>query len=151
MCWADDLIIDGNPNIKGTIQINGNANISKSNFDIVHGGVGEREAIEFPELNESLMERYRQTVMAEGNYYEDDTFPLIISGTTFVDSDVNIMGNIAISGNGVLVVNGDLAIHGNTKIISDKAGALVFVVKGDVIISGNESLECVFFTEGNLR
>jgi len=146
-----NITISGRPYIKGTIQINGKANVSSGNYDIVYGGVGQREPIEFPKLNSSLVEEYRLDAMDEGRYYEQGTFPMRISGTTFVDSDVSISGNTEITGQGVVFVNGDLEIRGNTKIKSAKDGAVVFIVNGDVTISGNQSLECVFFASGVFR
>ena len=145
-----NLTIDGNPNLKGTIQINGEVT-PKGKYDIVYGGVGQREPIVFPELNAGLLQSYRQDAMDEGKYYEDDSFPMRISGTTFVDSNVSIRGNRAMTGHGVLVINGDLEIDGNTDIISDKDGAVVVIVNGNVKIYGNQLLKCVFFSTGDFK
>lgn len=142
-----DLTISGNPNIKSKIQINGLATISEGNYDIIYGGVGPREPIEFPEISENLLERYRQLAMDTGKYYEDESFPEYISGTVFIDSGISLDRNIR--GNGVLFINGNLKLGKKSGVTSDKDGAVVIVVNGDVYVQANGKLECVIFATGD--
>lgn len=145
-----NLTINGNPNIKGTIQINGEVS-PKGIYDIIYGGVGHREPIVFPKLNEGLIEFYRQDAMDQGTYYESGNFPMNISGITFIDNDVNLWGNNKLRGHGILFVNGDLNLGGNTQIISNKDGAIVIIVNGNIEVNGNQDLKCVFYSTGNFK
>ncbi|MGB4470771.1 MAG: hypothetical protein WBI37_09020 [Tepidanaerobacteraceae bacterium] len=142
-----NLTLKGNSKIKGTIQVNGVVT-PEGKYDFIHGGVEAREPMVFPKLDE-LLDTYLQEAQKEGKYYSYGNIPSKISGTTFVDSNVSISGNKDITGHGVLVINGNLDMSGNIDIISEDGGAVVIIVNGDVIIRGQKSLKCVFFTAGN--
>jgi cytoskeletal protein CcmA (bactofilin family) len=144
-----DLKINGNPNINGTIQINGEID-PKDKYDVVYGGVGKREPIEFPKLTERLIESYRSVALEEGTYYEDGFFPDYISGTSFVEGSIDLSGNKSISGSGIILINGNLNITGNTSIKSDKDEIILVIATGYINISGNKDLECICFTPNEL-
>jgi len=141
---------DIKPNkINGTIQINGNIN-PPDNYNIIYGGVEQREPKVFPKLDAELLESYRQAAQKDGNYYSNSSVFLQdyqLSGTTFVNSPVTINDNLKVEGQGVLVINGSLTVSGNAHLIS-KGGVLVVIVNGDITLSGNQKVECVLFNTG---
>ncbi|MDK2836339.1 MAG: hypothetical protein PWP21_1116 [Thermosediminibacterales bacterium] len=147
-----DLTMSDNSRILGNVQINGELNMS-GNSEImgekIFGGVGKREAIEVPALTNGLIESYRQSAIDDGSYYESGPLPGNISGTTFLETDLNISGNTEITGSGVLFVNGDIDLRGNSNITSREGELLLIIANGDIKLSGNKVITAAFFVPKN--